>query len=229
MKTETVAKKLYDNHLDFDVISEDILDGLTVEDGKIRALEETYDYLVVPYAPEMPETLMERLRALEDRGGKVLFVSDAPAGYGKAETVRLDLLAEWLRKQGVGDIQVTGAPYLRHYHAVRDGNDVFMFFNEDISQTFDGEIELPVKGDCTVLDILGDDAYTTRCDGKLRLTLTPYQSAIVVFNADETARKTPLLEGLTSTEFTGEFEVSVAEYTDIHNFKFCFSNSSCIN
>ena len=220
MKTETVAKKLYDNHLDFDVISEDILDGLTVEDGKIRALEETYDYLVVPYAPEMPETLMERLRALEDRGGKVLFVSDAPAGYGKAETVRLDLLAEWLRKQGVGDIQVTGAPYLRHYHAVRDGNDVVMFFNEDISQTFDGEIELPVKGDCTVLDILGDDAYTTRCDGKLRLTLTPYQSAIVVFNADETARKTPLLEGLTSTEFTGEFEVSVAEYTDIQNFKF---------
>lgn len=219
IKTETVGKKLYDAHLDYDVISEDILDQMTVSDGKIGICNAKYDRLIVPYAPTLPKTLADRLHALETKGARIVFVGGIPEGYGKAEAVSLDGLAEALREQGVGDIRIENAPYLRHYHAVRDGNDVYMFFNEDVANDFDGEIELGRNGNCAVIDLLGGYSYhTTVSDGKLKLSLTPYQSAIVVFGA-VVAEDKPLLEGLKKKPFEGEFVVSVAKYSDIHNFE----------
>lgn len=220
MKTETVGKKLYDAHIDFDIISEDVLENLSVIDGKLSVLQAKYDCLLVPYAPALPEKLTRALHDLESRGGKVVFVDGIPDSYGKAETVALDTLVQALRGQGVGDIAIDGAPYIRHYHAVRDNNDAYMFFNEHIADTFDGYIELGKSGECAVIDLLGDNSYNTYCDGKLKLTLTPYQSVIVVFGAEVENKKAPILEGLTAQEFEGEYTVSVAEYLDIHNFKF---------
>ncbi|MBQ8320022.1 MAG: hypothetical protein IJX81_03990 [Clostridia bacterium] len=220
MTTEKVAKRLYDGHLDYDVVAEDVLDSLRAEDGKLKILQAEYDYLIVPYAPELPKQLTEQLQALEKRGGKILFVNGVPSGYGEGTVVPLDGLLEWLRTAGVGEVSVENAPLLRHYHAKRDGNDVFMFFNEDVGKTFDGEISLNVRGKCVVADLLNDDAYETECDGKLHLTLTPYQSVLVIFNADGAERKTPLLQGLQAKEFKGEYTVSLASYEDMHTFTF---------
>ncbi len=220
MTTEKVAKRLYDNHLDYDVIAEDVLCNLRVENGKLKILQAEYDYLVVPYAPTLPNSLMGQLHELEKKGGKLLFVNGVPSGYGEANTVSLDELSNTLRFNGVGEVAVENAPYLRHYHAKRDNNDVFMFFNEDATKSFEGEIMLNVSGKCVVTDLLSDDAYTTYCDGKLQISLTPYQSVIIVFNADGVERKTPLLQGLQARELQGEYTVSVASYENMRKFTF---------
>ena len=218
MTTEKVAKCLYDNHLDYDVIAEDVLKNVSVENEKLKILQAEYDCLIIPYAPSLPRELTERLHALEKQGGKVLFVDGVPSGYGRGESVALRELTATLRANGVGEVSVENAPFLRHYHAKRDGNDVFMFFNEDASKSFDGEIFLNVRGKCVVADLLNDYAYTTNCDGKLQLSLTPYQSVIVIFNTDDAERQTPILQGLQAKEFKGEYTVSVASYENMRNF-----------
>lgn len=220
MKTETVGKRLYDSHIDYDVIAEDVLDDMYIENGKICVCKAKYDCLIVPYAPALPERLVLSLRALQQKGAKIWFVNDLPNGYGNATSVALDELPRALRAQKIGDILIDGAPYVRHYHAIRDGNDVYMFFNEHISKTFDGVVELGKKGACAVVDLLGDNSYDTACDGKLKLTLTPYQSVIVVFGAETKKGKEPLLSGLEKKVFEGEYTVSVADYRDMKNFKF---------
>ena len=220
MKTETVGKRLYDNHIDYDVIAEDILKKLTVGNGMLHILQASYDCLLVPYAPELPEKIMKALRDLEKRGGKVIFIDGTPNNYGNSTVVALDELCKTLRQQGVGDIFIDGASYIRHYHAKCDGNDVFMFFNENISQTFNGKIVLNKKGECAVIDLLGDGSYQTYCDGELDLTLSPYQSLIVVFGGTVETQKTPLLNGLTAKAFEGEYTISVASRENMENFVF---------
>ena len=224
MKTETVAKKLYDAHIDYDVISEDILEDMEVSGGKICILQAKYDCLLVPYAPAMPKKLIDSLLALKKKGARIVFVNNVPENFGTAEIVGLENLAPTLRSQGVGDIKIEDFPHLRHYHAKRDGNDVYMFFNESVSETFNGYIDLNKSGECTVIDLLGDYSYDEHCDGGINLTLLPYQSVIIVFGAKTDKNSVPLLDGLTSEDLNCRYAVSVAEYKNISEFKF-FENT----
>ncbi|MDD5602687.1 MAG: hypothetical protein PHG48_01215, partial [Eubacteriales bacterium] len=72
MLTQKPAKKLYDDHIDYDIIPADAFtraeDPAKVRDGKLCIGREQYNCLVVPYSKYLPDGLTEALAKLQDRG-----------------------------------------------------------------------------------------------------------------------------------------------------------------
>ena len=184
MLDETVAEKLYDAHIDYDIVPHDILQGASVESGKLHISDEYFDCLIVPYADHIAKVELDTLKSLKEQGLPVYFINEMPENADfVGEVVALDDLVSKMQANGMTDVIVEdGYETLRIYHCVRDGKDIFMFANEDVSKTVDTVVTLPCSGDYARLDIL-NDKYTsgTVIDGKLSLVLAPNQSNIVVF------------------------------------------------
>lgn len=184
MLDETVAEKLYDAHIDYDIVPHDFLLTAAVENGKLHIAEEYFDCLIVPYADHMAKSELETIKSLNDRGLPVFYINEMPENADfEGDVVALDALVPKMKALGMTDVIVEdGYETLRIYHCVRDGKDIFMFANEDVAKTVNTTVTLPCSGDYARLDIL-NDKYTsgTVIDGKLSLVLAPNQSNIVVF------------------------------------------------
>ena len=72
---------------------------------------------------------------------------------------------------------------LRFYHLRRGRTDLYFFFNESVTETVDTDVMFREKGSCTFIDGAADRYYTVGSrDGSLHLTLTPYESVLLVWN-----------------------------------------------
>ena len=184
MVNEPVAERLYDAHIDYDIVPHDILQNASVEDGKLHIADEYFDCLIVPYADHIAKVELDTLKSLKKQGLPVYFINEMPENSDfDGEVVALDSLVPKMQSLGMTDVQVEdGCEALRIYHCVREGNDIFMFVNEDVAKAVNTTVTLPCSGDYARLDIL-NDKYTsgTVVDGKLSLNLAPNQSEIVVF------------------------------------------------
>ncbi|MBQ8186847.1 MAG: glycosyl transferase family 2 [Clostridia bacterium] len=220
MLTQVPAKILYDNHIDFDILPADcFVDGTDsrvyraeVKDGKLRVGKESYQCLIVPAAVQLPEKLENALSALRESGVKVIRLGEdcAPAEL-------LSTLDTFLER----DITVDGShPLLRCVHYTADRADVYMFVNESTSDRADTTVTLRgMEGhtSCIIADLLNDDtASAVVSDGRLALSLAPYQSVIAVFghNMQCLAKKTWIPAGDADLTFT----IETAPYTDLSNF-----------
>ena len=67
-------------------------------------------------------------------------------------------------------------------HDILNGNDIFMFVNEDYSKPTNTTVKPPTSGEYARLDIL-NQRYTSgnNVNGEYKLSLLPNQSEIVVF------------------------------------------------
>ena len=183
MLMQKPAKALYDAHLDFDIVCADTLLGdARVADGRLAIGEETFAALVVPAAEYLPEKLLARLAAFKAAGLPVLFAGGTPRGV-EAEAVPLEALADAVRAAGGTDLSIDGDfPHLRAYHIVRDGRDVFMFFNESFALRAKTTARLNARGSFARLRLLEDFAVSDATDdGAVALDLLPGQSEILVF------------------------------------------------
>ncbi len=222
MKEPAIA--LYDAHLDFDIVCADTLLGeASVENGRLRVGDETFAALVVPSARHLPEALLARLRSFADNALQVFYaVADeiiphhSLAGF---KTVPLRSLADAVRGAGGTDVSVDGDyPLLRIYHAVRDGNDIFMFFNESPDKCAATMVRLPTSGAFARLRLLEDFADSDfTSDGAVAIDLLPGQSEILVFGGDA---------GLAPARRYGEprvlhpfFTIDVADSEDLSSFR----------
>ena len=183
MLMERPAKALYDEHIDFDILSEDLLDKIVVENGKCRILE-NYDCIVVPYAKKLPTDLIARLASLREKGADIVFVDGLPEECETPfEIVPLANVADYFKKKGYYDLTVSDFRLLRHYHAEKDGTHTYMFFNEDGHKVFDGEICTGRTGNYNVYDFIANRHYRGG-EGNVKIRLEPYQSCIVVYEED---------------------------------------------
>ncbi len=230
MTMEPIAVRLYDAHIDYDIVSLDILNTGSVVDNRLAIADERFDCLIVPFADHLPKVLQERLRSLHEAGLPVWFADALPENLDFDGTaVNLDDVVPLMQKLGMTDVQVEeGYPFLRVYHAVRDGRDVFMFANEDYAKTVSTTVKLPCVGDYARLDLLTDvsvGGHTS--DGSLRLELLPNQSQIVLFGS-----RAGLPDELIFTErvpLAPAFELSLAECDDLGRFTPCGSFESFFN
>lgn len=210
------AKVLYDNHIDFDILSDDLLGEISVENGKIKVLEQ-YDCLVVPYAKLLPEKIIEQLKNIKDNGADVIFTDGLPENC-KEEfcVVKLNEVANYFKEKGFVDISIDGAHLLRHYHAFdADGKHVYMFFNESTNEVFDGAIRTGNKGNYNVYDFMTDKHYRGEDDVKIRLE--PYQSCMVVYEEDRGFDKYVNYDKLSREKVNSKFTVKCYSINDIDN------------
>ena len=213
------AKALYDAHLDFDIVCADtILSDACVENGRLRIADETFAALVVPGCGHLPEALVARLRAFVAQGLPVIFAGKTPEGIASAPTPLADL-ADAVRRAGGTDVAIDGDfPLLRIYHAVRDGNDIFMFFNESPTLRATTTARLPACGTFARLRLLEDFAASdATADGAVAIDLLPGQSEVLVFGGD--AGLAPAPRYGEPVEIRPVFTIDVADSDNLSAFR----------
>ena len=186
MPVDTVGRVLLDAHIDYDIVPMDYLKNATVENGKLLLSDESFDVLLIPRATHLPTEFYPVLQKLSDAGLPVRFVDalpqNAPADF---ETVALSSLPDFMRTHGFFDVTVPeGYPKLRIWHTVRDGKDIFMLFNEDVSRCADTTVKLPAVGDYVIANALTEDYRSAHTEnGEVTIDLVPGESVILIFDA----------------------------------------------
>lgn len=228
---EPIAVALYDSHIDYDIVSLDMLDELaTVDQNRLCICQECFDCLIVPYADHMPKRLLEILVRLHNDGVPVWFMRAMPENSNFDGTVlQENEVPEKMRSLGMIDVLVEdGYPKLRIYHCKRDGNDIFMFVNEDYSKMVDTTLRLPCSGEYARLDML-TDIYTSgrSIDGSLALHLLPNQSQIVIFG--DKAELPSEWRFTETVPLSPSFKLELAECDDLKHYEFVGNFDSFFN
>ncbi|MFD0698419.1 glycosylhydrolase-like jelly roll fold domain-containing protein [Paenibacillus sp. GCM10027628] len=237
------VKLLMQHQIDCEVVPVDVLlEAANVKDNKLHVNLEDYECLIVPYAEALPAAMVRRLTQLADQGLAVRFVDGLPlrssegidvsdeisclADHRNVKVVALDKLAHELLADGHYDIRVDNhEPYLRNYHYIHDGLDVFMFFNEHPHRTIRTEIVLPIKGDVYAYDAFQNRLIELNVSMEngaktVQLILNPYESIVLLHGADlESYVALPQYTLGSELELTGEWTVSTAEAEHYPRFK----------
>lgn len=218
---EPAATALLDGHIDYDIVSLDMLrEDASVENGKLKIHREYFDCLIVPYADHMTKGQLDILYALEDRGLAVWYMDALPENASRdGVTVRREELVPKMKSLGMVDIHIPdGFPKLRFYHCRRGESDIFMFVNEDYRKTADLTLRLPCTGEYARLDLLTDICTSGETlDGSLRLCLLPHQSQIIVFgDRAGLPEEFALTEG---DDLAADYTLSLAECENLSHFE----------
>lgn len=173
---ENVAKILYDNLLDYDILPIDII-GEIDENSMLNG--EEYKLLLVPYADFMLERVREKLKTANTR---VVVVSDKPDA--DFETVSPKKLCEFMHKEGYADLKSDNDNFnLRYFHYVRGGAHIYMFSNEDINHAINTTVKLSNfdGGKYVVYDGFENKAVVKNSDdATVEINLEPYNSVLVI-------------------------------------------------
>lgn len=198
MTCEPAGVCLYDSHIDYDIVSSDMLENAVISNGEMQLSEESFKCLVIPYADHVSNKMKFTLSKIINKGLPVIFIDALPENftavmedgcekeilsYDNVKVVKISELALEIEKMGIQEIQIDNDnPLLRIYHCKRGDSDIFMFVNEDIAKNISAKIKLPCKGEYIRLDLLSD-VKVMGCSkaGELDLQLSPTQSQIVVF------------------------------------------------
>lgn len=165
-----VAKKLTQNQIDFDFISEDYICLTHIENNKICLNEEQYDTLIIPGCSYITERMKKRLKELIAKGADVVFIGFAPEGF-KEYVVDFPQFDNFLSDH---------CPHLRFYHVKRDGKDIYMFKNDGEHSIDTTVLGLP-SGDIAVYDAWQNKLYR---QSNRRLVLVGGESIIWILGED---------------------------------------------
>ena len=210
---EHVAKKLYDNLYDYDIIPADYIDKID-RNGCLNG--EKYNVLIVPYSSNIPEYVLEKLKHTTC---KVIIVSDFDNTVATSdfEIVTLDKLPDYMEKHGYYDVRSDyNGIYLRYYHYTRNGADFYMFSNEDINHTISTKVTLPIftGGKYIVYDAFENIAYAPESSSsQIEISLPPYHSVVLLFGdvSFEGLSEKKECTIMRTVTIAPEFRISVAE------------------
>ena len=219
MKATPVAKALYDAHIDFDIVPYDYIDSNRIVDGKLCLCNEKFEKLIVPFADHIADNCMKILKEASDKGLDIIFVNSTPENINfNAQSVTLNSLADKLTAEGFIDVHFhEGCDKIRVYHCRRNGNDIFMFFNEDMSH-IDTKVKLSCSGKYVRMDLANELFYGGNTDdGEIELSLDPAQSIFIIFghdcgfDAEPSTAEEIILES--------DYELSLADCEDLSDFR----------
>lgn len=189
---EKVAKVLYDNLFDYDVIPIDYLKYM--EKGCLNG--EKYNVLLIPYAQNIPEEIQKKIQAADVEVVLVTaedYLEDTCKYIGKEikrncndpwRQVTLSALPEYMKTRGFDDVQADyQGGFLRYYHYQRNGADIYMFSNEDINHVIDTKLTLSgfAGGRYVEYDAFENSACVKNSAyGTISLHLDPYHSLMIM-------------------------------------------------
>lgn len=205
---EKIAKVLYDNLIDYDIIPADSLE--MIKHGKLH--EENYPVLIVPYAEKMPKEILERLHKADI---KVITVFEEKCDLG-FENILLSELPDYMRENHYQDVNSDyKGIYLRFYHYFRNGAHIYMFVNEGIQETIETKVWLSAfsGGKYVKYDAFENVAVTQECDdGEIYLKIPPYHSVVILCGeiSYENVKEAEQREVVSEKELDILYDISVA-------------------
>ena len=119
---------------------------------------------------------------------------------------------------GMGDVVFeSGFDKVRVYHCQRDGNDIFMFANEERS-AIDTRVKLPCNGEFARVDFANNEIFKDSTEnGEIGLALEPSQSLIIAFGDSSELEYAPKLTE--TVELNPGYELELASYEDMAAFE----------
>lgn len=194
MLQQEVCRTLTRAQLDFDLIPQDTLIKASVENKRLVVNEETYGAIIVPYSQYLPQAVLSSFERLEANGVPVIFINGFPDGFLTGEVKRLEDIAEYLVQKGCCHIRTAApCPHLRFYHVCRNGQDVYLFWNEDSFHEIDTTLLL--HDEAILYDVWHNQVFSPeKVDGGIRLKLFPAQALIVCVGQAVDGAKLPLYD-----------------------------------
>ena len=207
---EEVAKKLYDNRYDYDILPVEYISQI---DAQHCLNGEKYPLILLPYVDYLPPEVMEQL---EKANAEVVCVSTDGKEMNGFETVDLSHLPDFMKSRGLQDVDADYDDiYLRAFHYVRNGLHIYMFNNESISDTIRTKVRLSAfaGGDYVLYDAMQNQAVrAVSDDGSIDLELLPYNATHILFGNIEYDRL-PLQKRWVLQEqvpLTAEYRISLS-------------------
>lgn len=171
---EDIAKVLYDNLLDYDIIPADCIDMID-ENGFLNG--EKYNVILIPESDYIPPEVKKKLN--ECRVKTVVVSKEDNPGC-----VRLNNLAEYLTENNYRDVRSAyDGIYLRYCHYERCGAHFYMFSNEDANDVIKTNVYLSNfdGGEYIEYDAYENNAVKkTSHKGCVELELYPYNSIVII-------------------------------------------------
>lgn len=192
MKLQTPARTLIQNQIDFEIVPLDVFEdreyyGVQMADGVLTVNERTMKAIIVPETAYMEEREALILTEAQSAGIPVICIDSVPEKViglsekrmGGAATVALSDLAGYIHSLGICDLKIEGnTENLLSYH-YRKEQEIYGFFNTDLSKTVDVEVTMPVSGDLFEYDAMDNRLYSvSHTGGKVHLQLAPYESKV---------------------------------------------------
>ena len=188
---QSTCRRLTQNQIDFDILSEDILENAQVVDGRLCVNQETYGALVVPYSEILPKKILASFARLMAEGLPVLFEDKMPSRAAEGGSAKQWLpegvvvpakeLTETLREMDLWHVSAERAvPNLRSYRVDRGDTTVYLLFNEggteiDTYVTFRGA-QTPV-----FFDVWNNRVTKPQeKEGALRIKLAPAAATVLL-------------------------------------------------
>jgi hypothetical protein len=203
---EKIAKVLFDNHYDYEIIPADYLDKI---DSK------KYKHLIVPYSSCVNEKMFQKIT---DTDMYVTVVHDDECKQYNlpCHHIHIERLINHLDSHKLYDVKTDyEGIFLRHFHYSRDGAHIYMFTNEDINNTINANVTLSAfdGGRYIEYDGFENKAVSKTAQGDIELSISPYNSVMIIFgdvSFDGTDEYLPISLG-EAKMINPVFDISVAE------------------
>ena len=218
---ECAVQALSKGNIDCDVVSKDMLDDAAVRDNRLQIARESFDALLIPYAQSWPEAVAVTLRRIAAAGVPLVWMRGKPLSL-PGEVVQPCNLASYFFKKGWYDFKISPMlPDLRFYHYCFPDGEVYLFVNENLRKSLDGQITFrQIKPQLGYDPISGQWAEFSVSD-QFPLHLTPAQSYLL-FRGLEKRPETILFSNPVETmeEIPGPdiWEISTTTAEDYPNF-----------
>ena len=221
---ENIAKKLYDNLLDYDIIPEDYLNQF---DDNNCINGEKYNVILVPYSDSMSVDFVNMLKTVKV---PVVFVTDGvykdTFGY---DVVQLNDLVSYMNKSGYRDISSDyDGIYLRYFHTVRNEKHILMLSNEDIHNTVSAKINCPFHTGGSYIEYDAFHNKALKKYGDVIVDIPPYNNIVLIFdNCDEIDEYSPVVYNNINIIDT-EWNISIARENS-NDFKHYTTTNTLFN
>ena len=208
---EDIAKELYENQIDFDIVPADYLNKVSVTGDEIIINKESFKALIVPWGSWIHPEIKEKLNSLSKMGAKIIF-----AGEGKTdgfETIKLSDLSDRVKEMGT-DVKIDiKNPDIHILHYVKEGKDIYMLTNEGINCDATFNLKMSKKADVAAFyDAMEDKLYKAEIkDGSVKINLPVYGSVFLVTGIEGEDEKP---EVKAEKELSLNYKISYAKIND---------------
>jgi hypothetical protein len=204
---EQDAKELTRGQIDFEIVPAELLAFTKCQNGKMLIGKEQADALIVSQSSYLAKETAEQLKRLANEGLPVLFTGSKPEAldadgvlYPLAEEkwagcVKEGELVKTLHQRTIWDLQTEKEePWLRYYHYVHEDGELYLFFQESVTEPVSTTIRFAEK---KTQPLWWYDPWTNRLapcgesgQDSITLSLSPYEMKILYVGEVEDAWKT---------------------------------------
>ncbi len=173
---EDIAKELYTNQIDFDIIPADYLEKVKVKNGCLSINNESFKALIVPCGSWMHPEIKAKLKTLLDSGADIIYARNTRNEDSE------NVITQYIKKLGC-DVSINiKNPDIHILHYAKDDKDIYMITNEGIfdEATFTFKMSKEAKA-AALYDAMEDRLYKTEIkQNAAEITLPPYGSIFLI-------------------------------------------------